>query len=36
MQVYANHYGSKIVSTPGMFNITEMERAEKGIPHEKF
>ena len=34
-QVYANRYGSKIVPDPGMVKITEMERAEKGIPHEK-
>ena len=34
-QVYANKYGSKIVPDPGMLKITERERAEKGIPHEK-
>jgi membrane protein len=34
-QVYANRYGSRIVPDPGMVKITEMERAEKGIPHEK-
>jgi membrane protein len=34
-QVYANKYGSKIVPDPGMVRITEQERAEKGIPHEK-
>jgi membrane protein len=34
-QVYANRYGSKIVPDPGMVKITERERAEKGIPHEK-
>jgi membrane protein len=34
-QVYANKYGSKIVPDPGMVKITEQERAEKGIPHEK-
>jgi membrane protein len=34
-QVYANRYGSKIVPDPGMVKLTEKERAEKGIPHEK-
>ena len=34
-QVYANRYGSRIVPDPDMVKITEMERAEKGIPHEK-
>jgi membrane protein len=34
-QVYANQYGSKIVPDPGMVKITEQERAQKGIPHEK-
>jgi len=34
-QVYANRYGSKIVPDPGMVKITEQERAEQGIPHEK-
>jgi len=34
-QVYANRYGSKIVPDPDMVKITEQERAEKGIPHEK-
>ena len=34
-QVYANRYGSRIVPDPGMVKITERERAEKGIPHEK-
>jgi membrane protein len=34
-QVYANRYGSKIVPDPGMVKITEQERAQKGIPHEK-
>jgi membrane protein len=34
-QVYANRYGSKIVPDPNMVKITELERAEKGIPHEK-
>jgi membrane protein len=34
-QVYANRYGSKMVPDPDMVKITEMERAEKGIPHEK-
>lgn len=34
-QVYANRYGSRIVPDPGMVKITEQERAEKGIPHEK-
>lgn len=34
-QVYANRYGSRIVPDPGMVKLTELERAEKGIPHEK-
>ncbi len=34
-QVYANRYGSKIVPDRGMVKITEEERAQKGIPHEK-
>jgi membrane protein len=34
-QVYANRYGSRIVPDPGMVKITEQERAQKGIPHEK-
>jgi membrane protein len=34
-QVYANRYGSKIVPDPGMVRVTEQERAEQGIPHEK-
>ena len=34
-QVYANRYGSKIVPDPDMVKLTELERAEKGIPHEK-
>ena len=34
-QVYANRYGSKIVPDPGMIKLTELERAQKGIPHEK-
>jgi membrane protein len=34
-QVYANRYGSKIVPDPGMVKLTEMERAQKGIPHEE-
>lgn len=34
-QVYANRYGSKIVPDRDMVKITEQERAEKGIPHEK-
>lgn len=33
-QVYANRYGSKIEPDPDMVQITEHERAEKGIPHE--
>ena len=33
-QVYANRYGSKIVPDPDMVKLTEIERAEKGIPHE--
>ena len=34
-QVYANRYGSKVLPDPGMVKLTERERAEKGIPHEK-
>jgi membrane protein len=34
-QVYANRYGSRIVPDPGMVKLGEVERAEKGIPHEK-
>lgn len=34
-QVYANRYGSKIVPDPDMVKLTELERAQKGIPHEK-
>ena len=34
-QVYANRYGSRIVPDPGMVKLTELERAEQGIPHEK-
>ena len=34
-QVYASRYGSRIVPDPGMVKLTEIERAEKGIPHEK-
>ena len=34
-QVYANRYGSRIVPDPSMVKLTELERAEKGIPHEK-
>jgi membrane protein len=34
-QVYANRYGSKIVPDADMVKLTELERAEKGIPHEK-
>ena len=34
-QVYANRYGSRIVPDPDMVKLTELERAEKGIPHEK-
>ncbi|HET6821750.1 MAG TPA: YihY/virulence factor BrkB family protein [Anaerolineales bacterium] len=34
-QVYANRYGSRIVPDPDMVKLTERERAEKGIPHEK-
>jgi membrane protein len=34
-QVYSSKYGSKIVPDPGMVKLTEQERAEKGIPHEK-
>jgi membrane protein len=34
-QVYANRYGSKIVPDRDIVKLTERERAEKGIPHEK-
>lgn len=34
-QVYAGRYGSKIVPDPGMVKLTEVERAQKGIPHEE-
>jgi membrane protein len=34
-QVYANRYGSRIVPDPDMVKLSEIERAEKGIPHEK-
>ena len=34
-QVYASRYGSRIVPDPDMVKLTEIERAEKGIPHEK-
>ena len=34
-QVYANRYGSKIAADPGMVKLSEGERAEQGIPHEK-
>lgn len=34
-QVYANRYGSKIIPDPGMVQITEQERAQKGIPHQE-
>jgi membrane protein len=34
-QVYANRYGSKIVPDPGMVKLTELERAQKGIPHQE-
>lgn len=34
-QVYATRYGSRIVPDPDMVKLTEIERAEKGIPHEK-
>src|SRR5215211_3376838 len=34
-QVYASRYGSKIMPDPDMVKLTELERAEKGIPHEK-
>ena len=34
-QVYANRYGSRIVPDPGMVKLTEVERAERGIPHEE-
>ena len=34
-QVYANRYGSRIVPDPDMVKLSEVERAEKGIPHEK-
>ena len=34
-QVYANRYGSKIVPDPDMVKLSEVERAEKGIPHRE-
>ena len=34
-QVYASRYGSRIVPDPDMVKLSEVERAEKGIPHEK-
>jgi membrane protein len=34
-QVYASRYGSRIVPDPDMVKLTELERAKKGIPHEK-
>jgi membrane protein len=34
-QVYASRYGSRIVLDPGMVKLTEVERAQKGIPHEE-
>ena len=34
-QVYANRYGSRIVPDPGMVKLTEVERAQQGIPHEE-
>jgi membrane protein len=34
-QVYANRYGSRIVPDPDMVKLSEVERAEKGIPHER-
>ena len=34
-QVYASRYGSRIVPDPGMVKLTEVERAQKGIPHEE-
>jgi membrane protein len=34
-QVYANRYGSRIVADRDMVKLSELERAEKGIPHEK-
>ena len=34
-QVYASRYGSRIVPDPDIVKLSEIERAEKGIPHEK-
>jgi membrane protein len=34
-QVYASRYGSRIVPDPDVVKLSEIERAEKGIPHEK-
>jgi membrane protein len=34
-QAYAKRYGSRMVPDPDIVKITELERAEKGIPHEK-
>ena len=34
-QVYSSRYGSRIVPDPDVVKLTELERAEKGIPHEK-
>ena len=34
-QVYARRYGSRIVPDPDMVKLTELERAEKGIPHQE-
>ena len=34
-QVYASRYGSRIVPDPDMVKLSEVERAQKGIPHEK-
>ena len=34
-QVYASRYGSRVVPDPDMVKLSEIERAEKGIPHKK-
>ena len=34
-QVYSSRYGSRIVPDPDVVKLTELERAEKGIPHKK-
>jgi membrane protein len=34
-QVYSSRYGSRIVPDPDVVKLTELERAEQGIPHKK-